>query len=464
MIDIYVLDTSLRVIGIIDNYKSLIWAGRYAEPGDCEIYAGATPDNVEILKEGNWLARLDDPMVCRIKKVEIETDAEDGNYIIATGQDAKTLLDQRIIWGTATCNGSVEEFVRGLVTDTIISPTNPARLMLKGNGGVLMELDAAAGLPAVASEQVSYKNVGDKIREYCATYGYGYYVRFDWQDRLLKFGMRAGADYRNAVIFAPDFDNLVSTKYAEDASGISNTALIGGQGEGADRILDTFGGGYGTERYEIFVDAKDLSTEITFGELKATYPLIEDGGTGRIVSSGGKYTYVVGTLDIQVMSEAHLQSLRTVYPGGREISAGGHTYYRITDAKAADLQSADPPDEETATLSRVIYDVYLLSRGQGALAETGLKMSFEGAIVPDVTFIYKQDYNLGDIVTVRNEVGIQAAVRITEMVEVQDDNGYSLEPELVTIEAVKGKAPGAEDLQTEDGVEITTEAGDPITA
>jgi hypothetical protein len=164
------------------------------------------------------------------------------------------------------------------------------------------------------------------------------------------------------------------------------------------------------------------------------------------------------------MSEAHLQSLRTVYPGGREISAGGHTYYRITDAKAADLQSADPPDEETATLSRVIYDVYLLSRGQGALAEAGLEMSFEGAIVPDVTFIYKEDYNLGDIVTVRNEVGIQAAVRITEMVEVQDDNGYSMEPELVTIETVTGKAPGAEDLQTEAGVEITTEAGDPITA
>ena len=38
MIDVFVLDGDLKIIGIIDAYKSLIWAKRYRETGDCELY------------------------------------------------------------------------------------------------------------------------------------------------------------------------------------------------------------------------------------------------------------------------------------------------------------------------------------------------------------------------------------------------------------------------------------------
>ena len=45
-----------------------------------------------------------------------------------------------------------------------------------------------------------------------------------------------------------------------------------------------------------------------------------------------------------------------------------------------------------------------------------------------MTFVYKTDYNLGDVVTVENEYGISVGARIVEVVEVDDDNGYSVQP------------------------------------
>jgi hypothetical protein len=71
---------------------------------------------------------------------------------------------------------------------------------------------------------------------------------------------------------------------------------------------------------------------------------------------------------------------------------------------------------------------YLLERGYENLAEFGYVTSFEGTIEPNTTFAYKVDYDLGDLVTVENEYGISASVRISEVVEVWDDNGYSVEP------------------------------------
>ena len=54
--------------------------------------------------------------------------------------------------------------------------------------------------------------------------------------------------------------------------------------------------------------------------------------------------------------------------------------------------------------------------------------SFEGSVIPDVTFRYKQDYDLGDIVMIRNSYGFSQAVRITEVIEVDDEDGFRIEP------------------------------------
>lgn len=465
MIDIYVLDADLKIIGIIDSYASLIWSKRYADIGDCELYLPATMEMIALLEKGHYLARLDDDMVCRIRKLNISTSAEEGNFITATGIDAKSLLDQRIIWGTATCNGNIEEIVQNLVTDSCISPSNPDRAFLKANDEPLIALDTSSGLPAIVSEQVSYKPIGEKIREYCMAYNYGYRFRIDLSNRIMKFGMYAGADRRGSVIFSREYDNLVSTDYTDDETNMANTALIGGQGEGSERILDVYGGGYGVDRYEMFVDANDVSTDITFAELKDIYPLVADGGTAYITGSGESWNYMVGTLDIQVMSDEHLANLEEDYPGGSEITISGHLFYRLQNTKAASMTAQTPDDDATVTLQDLVYDVYLINRGKETLSEFGRVTTFEGAVIPDVTFVYKKDYDLGDLVTVENEFGIKSTARITEMIEVMDtEEGHSFQPTFEFIEAVEGRPIGSVNIATENDEDILTEADATIMA
>lgn len=70
----------------------------------------------------------------------------------------------------------------------------------------------------------------------------------------------------------------------------------------------------------------------------------------------------------------------------------------------------------------------LNQRGYEKLAENKSNIKFENEIIPNLTYIYKQDYNLGDIVTLMNGYGITINPRITEIIENWDDNGYTIIP------------------------------------
>ena len=424
--DVYVLDGNLSLIYIIDTYKSCIWANRYYAVGDCEIYLPATPELMGILVKGNYLVRTDDDMVCRIKRIELDTDAENGDYLIVTGKDIKDLCDQRIIWSTMTCNGNLETFIRTLVNTSLINPSMPARKVLKPDTTPLLSLGTAAGFTDVLSEQVSYKGLGEKIREYCQKYGWGYKVILSGSS--LQWILYKGTDRTDSVFFSDDYENLITTSYVDDVQNMGNVSLVGGEGEGSARSMSTSGYAESTDRYEIFVDAKDITHIVSWLELTTTYPLESAGGQGYIVTSGDKYYYNLRSLDIQIVDADQLAKLQAQYPSGTVVTVDGIEYYRITNVTVADLPSQNPANADNVTLRDVIYNVYLLNRGYEKLAEHGETITFAGTVEPDVTFEYKKDYYLGDIVTVQNSYGITVPVRIVEIIEVNDDNGYSLQP------------------------------------
>lgn len=424
--NLYVMDENLEIIGIIDTYKSLIWSNRYKENGDCEVYVEANTSNLNLLQKNHYLVRSDDAMVCRINKIELQTDVENGNYLIVTGVDTKAYLDQRIIWDTMTCDGNIEDFIRLIVNSTLINAALTGRNIIKPNGGALLSLGDKANLSEVTTEQVTYTNVGAKIREYCDTYAWGY--RFILDGLALMFELYKGDDRSDSVVFSNAYDNLIKTDYIDDASNLGNVALVGGEGEGSERKRNVSGSGESTNRYEIFVDAKDISKTITYEELTTMYPLISAGGQGQIISITGGYAYKLNYLNIQVVDNVQLARLVAKYPTGQEITIDGHQYYQVYNVNIAKLESNAPENGDNVELYDVIYDVYLLTRGYEKLAEYGEKLTFNGTIEPNTTFIYKRDYNLGDIVTIENEYGISIEARITEIIEVYDENGYSVEP------------------------------------
>ena len=374
---IYVYDSNLNKIGIVDRYNSLITSKRYRENGDCEIYMPASADALDLLRVGRYVSKTDDVVLYRINSIELATDAESGNFLTVKGIDAKSFIDQRIVLETTLGNGNAEAFALKLINDALGATASTARRLPFFS-------TAVTGLTETISEQVSYKNVGEKIREYCTRFGWGYRVEIN--GNTIQFSFYKGADRSAFVVFSPAYENISTSNYAEDKTNMGNFALIGGEGQGSDRIKETVGTATGADRYEIFVDAKDQSKSVTY------------------------------------------KDVTSAYPGGVIITESGVNYYAVDGVKIAELESASPQPNDKCQLVDDIYRSQLDAKGNDALSQFGATKSFESTIFAAGTWTYGEDYFLGDIVKVENEYGISVNARIIEVVEVEDENGYSTEP------------------------------------
>ena len=113
--DLYILDKTFKPIALIDNAASVIWADRYYDTGDFEIYIPASIKNLSILQEEYYVKRMDSDMVGIIEKINLKTDVENGDYLIASGRDLKSILERRIIWNQSNLSGKVEMILRQLI-------------------------------------------------------------------------------------------------------------------------------------------------------------------------------------------------------------------------------------------------------------------------------------------------------------------------------------------------------------
>lgn len=106
-------------------------------------------------------------------------------------------------------------------------------------------------------------------------------------------------------------------------------------------------------------------------------------------------------------------------------------------ADARDLQktSTDSSGNET-TLTDAEYYAQLQARGLEKLKDAQYTESFEGE-ADWGTYQYRVDYDVGDIVTIRNRFGISANIRIVAVEEIEDEDGYTVTPILADCTSVE---------------------------
>lgn len=268
MNDVYVLNQDFTIAGVIDEYVSLIWRPSYSDIGDFELYMGATDKAVQLLQEDRYLVRSSDISVVDgvttyrnvmiIKNFQIITDVENGDFFNVTGKELKFLLNQRIVWRQTNLTSTAEAGIRQLVTENAIAPTDAKRVIPS------LELAAAAGISDAINKQVTGEKLDKSIIDICNTYNYGWDIYISGGALILEVYQGLDRSYgqseRPYVIFSDDFENLYNTDYQLTTEEYANTALIGGEGEGLDRIYSTVGANNsGLDRYETFVDARDIS-------------------------------------------------------------------------------------------------------------------------------------------------------------------------------------------------------------
>lgn len=92
----------------------------------------------------------------------------------------------------------------------------------------------------------------------------------------------------------------------------------------------------------------------------------------------------------------------------------------IVDAR--DVQKDDDMTDEE-------YALLLEQKGYEKLAEYGVVEAMEAQTQPFVNFTYREDYDLGDIVTVKKKKwGIEKNKRITEIQEIYENGGFTIVP------------------------------------
>ena len=336
--NIYVINTNLERVAVIDAYSSIIWDNRYFECGEFELYLQATLELIDTLKEDYYLIREgDESNAMIIEALETQTDVDDGNYLLVKGRCLKSIVYRRVIWEQTALSGRVETCIERLLNENIINPKIADRKISNFSIGDM----AATG--QIMTAQYTGNNLGETITAICQTYGIGWRVDLDLERKKFIFVLYIGTDrsYRQDVcpwvVFSNDYENLLTTVYTYDKSAYANIARVAGEGEGVARRVTTVGSAAGLQRREIFVDARDVSSN--------------DG--------------------------------------------------EMTDAE---------------------YYAQLTQRGIENLSENAETHNFEGETV-DYTYKYGEDYGLGDIVEVVNEYGMQAATRVLEVIESEDDGG-----------------------------------------
>lgn len=270
--DLLVLNKNLDVIAIVDVYESIIWTERYYEYGDFELYTAMTQDLLNYIKTDNYIQRVGSDRVMIIEEIRIDTDSETGNHITITGRSLESILDRRVIWSQTTISGNLQNGIKKLINENIISPSKEER---KISNFIFKDSTDSQITGLTVEAQYTGDNLYDVISKVCEEKSIGFKVSLN-ENKQFVFELYAGADrsYEQTnypyVVFSPNFDNIINSNYLESKENLKNVALVGGEGEGTARKYLAIGNTSGLDRRELFVDARDISSEGEDGETLTT--------------------------------------------------------------------------------------------------------------------------------------------------------------------------------------------------
>lgn len=270
--DLLVLNKNLDVVAIVDVYESIIWTERYYEYGDFELYTAMTQDLLNYIKTDNYIQRVGSDRVMIIEEIRIDTDSETGNHITITGRSLESILDRRVIWSQTTISGNLQNGIKKLVNENIISPSKEER---KISNFIFKDSTDSQITGLTVEAQYTGDNLYDVISKVCEEKSIGFKVSLN-ESKQFVFELYAGADrsYEQInypyVVFSPNFDNIINSNYLESKENLKNVALVGGEGEGTARKYLAIGNTSGLDRRELFVDARDISSEGEDGQTLTT--------------------------------------------------------------------------------------------------------------------------------------------------------------------------------------------------
>lgn len=297
--ELYTLDGLNGIKDIVETFQSVVWNMQFFGFGDFELVVPGTPKNFQILSKGTLLVRKTDisgnyddltyKNVMQIHGVKLDYESEKGWLLTLRGSGLKKMVGQRIVWAQTNLSGTVEDGIRQVLTDNLIQPTDPDRVIQD------FVLAPDKGYTETIEAQLFGENIADWIQSTCELNGFGWDVYISGGKYV--FDLVKGTDRSSdqsvtePVIFSTEYDNLASSSYeqnAENGEGFANAALVGGEGEGTDKTTAAIGTASGMDRFERYIDGSGISSNGEIITAETYQAMLENFGAEELAGKSAE--------------------------------------------------------------------------------------------------------------------------------------------------------------------------------
>lgn len=238
------LDENFQPAAYLDPVN-VQWNREYYTAGDFSIQIPAG----QYLPAMRYLYRPDRPETGIIQKVEL-TQTVKGRFVQLSGFFLEAVLNDKIVYPTYYGKGALDAAVAGMIRQ--YQADIP-----------LLTVETPPGTAPAAVWQETGAQLGEAAFTRLQTQQRSLRCRYDYAENKIFCSVWQGLDRtqdqseNNYVVFSNGFRNLEKLTATLDDSNYKNYAVVGGQGEGSERLVayaDQSGGGY---RRMVFVDAKN---------------------------------------------------------------------------------------------------------------------------------------------------------------------------------------------------------------
>lgn len=435
------------IIGMISDYHSLIWNVQLYGLGYFEITLPATPENVSLLKEGRFLVREEDIQnrwlgaqhpeyknCMIIRTVNIQYDADQGYVLHITGKSVKDVLSQRIIWEPYE---DVEKALTGIIVTLMIeNVTDP-----EGFAQDKLEAAEADQADAVSALEEAQDAKDDAQTEYLdAKTAYDQAVAEHGEDspeaQAAKEAMDAAeAELEEAIQAVADAlavkikaDQVVAyyTAYASVAplrqipyitAGLIDLPIeppmltLSLKGENLGEWIETICTEYGLG-WNIYIDETGMNFEFIVGtdksatvEFSPELDNLKNAVYTRTLETYRNSGLAVGEGEGTEQTQAHI--------GG---SSGSSRFEEYIDTGLS-------KDEG---VSQTNYQKMVKQSGISEITKLKKRETISGEIDTDGVYKIGEDFDLGDVVSVKLDNGITATTRLIEIIYADEASGTSV--------------------------------------
>lgn len=272
MQSIRVINPDFELLTELYGYTSAIISREWHGIGSLDIEINKNIQGSELLQKGNILilgANIEEPFIIKHRQIKLDQDGKKSEVWSIKAPSLKSILEQRITvppegLSYDRITSDAETVIKHYTTNNVITPADSNRIIS------LVEVANNQNRGPSIEWRSRYKNLANELNDISFVTGISWNISLDIQNQKFVLDVREGKDLTASqsinppdgaepIIISPEFASVKELEYLESMLDFKNYAYIAGQGEGADRRVISQGTATGLERYEMFVDARDVA-------------------------------------------------------------------------------------------------------------------------------------------------------------------------------------------------------------